>query len=615
MVWVKKNKDLLVKVICILGIIFSFIILDLGLRFFLWEKIGFVSYKSFSPLAFSFSYILILLAILFIFNKKAKYIYIIIIMLSNIYLLAQMIHFKILGNFFSLVSLFSAGEGMDYLGYALKCIDFKMIFLMVLSIVSAVITLLIPKKLGVNIFQIKHKLLCFIIIIVSFVLMRVSGIYKLGVPVSNGAWDAWKVPRNIYDNFNNNNRSFMVSGMYEYIFRDIYLYIKQRINPKTKENIKDVNEYISSLDSHIEKNEYTGIFENKNLIIIMMESIDDWLVTDDVMPTLTKLEKTGINFENRYAPFFGGAMTINSEFASVTGLYSLSSEKAIYNYSNNNFDYSLPSMFISNGYTANSIHMNDGEFYNRKNFHKALGFENHYALYNMDISGRFEFDSQIAEVDDSYKLIVPDNKFLTFITTFSAHVPYVDSAMCKELSDKNKQFVEEDNEELRCIKLLANDTDNFIKILLERLEKDNRLDDTVIVLFADHYAYGYSDVENIKGIKDNNLIQKTPLIIWSKDLTYTSVETMIDTADITPTLLNMFNINYDPRLYMGTDVFSESHENFVYFSDYSWYDGEIYSKTIDEANEYTKKVSTIVNKKIDINRKIISSNFYKYYEE
>lgn len=58
-----------------------------------------------------------------------------------------------------------------------------------------------------------------------------------------------------------------------------------------------------------------------------MESIDSWLVNEEVMPTLTKLASEGLNFTNRYAPVFGGGATINSEFAANTGMYSVDSAK------------------------------------------------------------------------------------------------------------------------------------------------------------------------------------------------------------------------------------------------------------------------------------------------
>lgn len=46
---------------------------------------------------------------------------------------------------------------------------------------------------------------------------------------------------------------------------------------------------------------------------------------------------------------------------------------------------------------------------------------------------------------------------------------------------------------------------------------------------------------------------------------YTSI------IDLLPTLLNMFNMDYDPRLYLGTDIFSNNHGRTV-FADGSWQD-------------------------------------------
>ena len=108
------------------------------------------------------------------------------------------------------------------------------------------------------------------------------------------------------------------------------------------------------------------------------------------------------------------------------------------------------------------------------------------------------------------------------------------------------------------------------------------------------------------------MIQKTPLVIWNNGMKKKSVDLMVDTADIPVTLFNLFGIKYNPNFYMGTDVFSDNHENFVYFSDYSWFDGEIYSKEYEEETDYVKEISSKVSEKIDINGRIIKSNYYHY---
>ena len=159
-------------------------------------------------------------------------------------------------------------------------------------------------------------------------------------------------------------------------------------------------------------------------------------------------------------------------------------------------------------------------------------------------------------------------------------------------------------------------TDEFLQTLIKRLEEDKLLDNTVLVIFTDHYAYGYSKVHEVKNIDDNNMIQNVPFIIWSKDIESKTIDTIIDSIDITPTIANLFGLDYNSKHYIGTDVFSSNHDNFVYFPDYSWYDGNIYYKgghiTSYDNQEYVKETSMKVNKKIELNDAILNSDYYRY---
>ena len=75
----------------------------------------------------------------------------------------------------------------------------------------------------------------------------------------------------------------------------------------------------------------------------------------------------------------------------------------------------------------------------------------------------------------------------------------------------------------------------------------------------------------------------------------------------------MFDVKYTPKFTVGTDVFSKEHENFVYFQDYSWYDGNIYSKNSKNIKEtkYVNDINKKVKEKIKINDLILDSNYYK----
>ena len=209
---------------------------------------------------------------------------------------------------------------------------------------------------------------------------------------------------------------------------------------------------------------------------------------------------------------------------------------------------------------------------------------------------------------------------MTFITTYSPHIPYDDTnIICK---DNTYNLKISNNKELSCYRNLIKENDEFLRILIERLKEDKLLDNTVIAIFTDHYSYGYTDQNYVKEKKkeeDTNLIQKVPFIIWSKDTKHKNIDTIMDSADILPTLANLFGLDFDLNNYMGSDVFSKNHEKFVYFPDGSWYDGQIYSNDIStsdkETLEYIKTTSKIVNSKIKINDEIILSDYFKNKEK
>jgi len=609
------KKELLKNIFLIVCVFLSILTLDFGTRLLLYKDIDFVSITYLPPLIFDISYSLIILLIYLLKQKSGKITHILFITLFSIYSIVQIVHFNILDRVITMTDILIADQAGGMLGYALGQLKIYYFIPIIISIILLLISLKILKKANLNITKEKKLYTIFLLLILIFS-TRLLAITTLGNKVEDNNWNFWNNTKNIYLDYNSPSRSFIISGTYEYFFRDIYTYFRD-LNKKEKNNsIKEINNYITNLNYQKENNQYTNIFKDKNLIMIMLESIDSWLVTEEVMPTLTNLKNTGIDFINRYSPTFGSGATINTEFASLTGLYATVTNNAIYRYDKNNFNYSLPHLFKENGYSVNSVHMNTGSFYNRNKLHTSLGFENHYALSDLIKNVDFKYDTNLVKNDESYNYIInKNNKFLTFITTYSAHVPYVNNKMCDKLN--TKKFEIKNDEETTCAKTLANETDNFIKLLIENLKKDNLLDNTILVFFTDHYTYGYSNSSKWTNIKDSKLSQNTSFVIWNNNIEQQKIDIFNDTADIPITLFNMFGIDYNPKLYMGTDIFSKYHEEFVYFNDYTWTTNKLYFTGKRNSNDinYIKNISNKVNNKIKINEKMITSNFYKYYKD
>lgn len=607
----KINKNILIPILIIL----STFLLDTGIRLTLYKEIRFVSYTYLPPYIFTLSYTLILLLIYYLKPKLGKITYTIFTILFTILTIAQILHYKNFARPFTVPDIFAGVQAVGYAGYLLKQVDFSMIAITITEILLIIITIKLMNKNKVPQINKKKKISITLLSIILIIFLRTLAYISLGTKIDNNAWNFWDTPKNVYTEYDNPSRSFIISGLYEYSFRDVYTYFRDLKKEKSDTNIEEITKYVNSLNRTTEPNEYTNIFKDKNLIMIMMESIDNWLITEETMPTLYNIKKTGINFTQRFSPTFGGGATINSEFSGITGIYATVTDQPIYFYDENDFSYSLPSLFKTNGYAVNSVHMNNGSFYNRSNFHKALGFENHYALSDIIKDVNFQYDTNLIKNKQSYNYIVnKDQKFMTFITTYSAHLPYTHNELCKNLD--TTKFTVKNDEETTCIKTLANETDNFIKLLIEKLKSDNLLEDTIIVLYADHYTYGYSDTSKQTHISDKKLSQNTTFVIWNNNITNQNIDIVNSTVDIPPTLFNMFGIEYNPNLYMGTDIFSKDHDAFAYFNDYTWYSSELYYNGSQDNTKdltYIKEISNKVNNKIRINEKIITSNFYKYY--
>lgn len=565
---------------------------------------------------FSLSWVLLIMLFLYLIPKRNRVkVFTVISVILNILLFAQVSYTQQMGKFMVVSDLFVAGEGLQYI----KSVFIKLHAGMMLTIALELVFVILinyfaikysNKKKDIKPFKANKKIV--ISLIGAFLVIRFITYLMLGGVVESNSWKENYSPKNIYNNFTSPNTSMFVTGFYEYHFRAVYKYIYNLVTLDKTALKASIDKYNYIYGATKQDNDYTGILKDKSVIYIMMESIDSWIVDEETMPTLKHLMDTGLNFTNRYSPFFNGGQTINSEFALNTGMYAISDKETIYDIDDVDYSYSIANVLKNSGYKVNSFHANSGEFYNRTNFHNRLGYDHHYSALDMKKAGLLDnanyfSDSAFISNDKLYDLFVEDDKFLSFMTTYSAHLEYTQDNRVYKTIEHNLDKRDYPTEEEYIYRVLASDTDKFLSILLEKLEKDGKLDDVVLVLVADHYSYGYSDSDYValrkETINDRKQLQKTPFVIWSKDLPHEEIDTILDTADILPTLLNMLGIDYNPNHYLGDDVFSDNHDDFVYFSDGTY----IKSNTCALSHE---AILTKVNYSIYKNKAILLTNYY-----
>ena len=541
-----------------------------------------------------FNIVWILLFFIFLYVLKPKARKVIACIFNILLLLISLANYFIYSYFYSVFSwkdLVLSGEGFSFIDSVFKFINLKIILFILTSIDMI---LLVYKTRTKRTYKFK-SIQSLILVIMIIVLFGVRRIYiNNNLNSVNDGWNSNNVisnDSNYYQNWNSPTRLVKICGIYEYLIKDFYNSFIKKDN--SIEARLFVNNYIDE-NYKEDNNEYTGIFKDKNLIFVMMESMDDWLVNEDVTPTMYMMMQHGFNFNNHYSPGYFTGDTANTEFIANTGMYPVINKLSPnYAYVNNSYPYSIANLFKNEGYTVNSFHRSGGGIYNRENMHISLGYEKYYNYVDMGISDdNLDLDSYI--IKDGYDKIISDNKFISFIITYSPHSPYTYNKIeCQtNLSDIKTIYPELDNEELLCAYSAARETDNMFKLLLEKLKNDNLLDDTIIVAFTDH--------PNKLVIRDDETekLNKTIFYIYDHEMNSNQIDTITSSINILPTVINLFGIknNY---LYSGYDAL-DTNEEYVIFKDYTYFDGK-------EVKTVTKEYKD----KLEYSSDILSSDYYK----
>ena len=599
--------------------VFALLIPDLQLRYLVWPKVYDEVFATVIPAAFNLAWIaLFLYGSLVLFPKNwGRIIYVIIGTFFILLSFAQYIYFGIFNQFFRLSSIGLAGEGGNYLSYAFTYVDAHLIICSLLSVLFLIITAIKWRRPDHTGKIAKCMTVIPVLVLVGLHIYMQPSLFN----ESDQDWDSWRRPRVVYSKFNDANKSIDIVGIYHFVARDFYKtwLVKTRY---TEEDFKIVDEYIAETRAQNTGNKYTGLMEGKNVIAIMLEGIDDWMISDEHTPVMKYMMKNGINFSNHYAPSFGTGATIGSEFCFNTGFYTPPSGVSAVNYASNKYPYALPQLFANKGYSVNSFHYNHSEFYNRGLLHKNLGYEKYNSFQDYGLSElEAQSDSKVLQVDSIYRDITKNSPFYSFIITYSGHVPYTyDDAKLKVVKENHPELIDEsmDFEENAC-RILARDTDDFFRQLLERLNADGLLENTVIVVYTDHYAYGYSDQEKLAQLNSaagDDLMFRVPAFIYSPSLEPVDITTPTHTADLLPTLVNLFGLD-GSDCYIGSDVLDDNHESFVYFEDSSWMDDTMYyspseyevaPEILDKINESNAKL----RKRLEINDIVIIGNYFAH---
>ncbi len=422
------------------------------------------------------------------------------------------------------------------------------------------------------------------------------------------------------------NREYVLGkfGLYIYQLSDVVSTISAKFNSVWgyEESQQAFANFYGDSEGGVKKNDYTGIFEGKNIIVIHAESIqnftlDTYINGEPLAPNLKKLAAEGLYFSNFYAQESVGTSS-DSEFTFSTSMLPASSGTVAINYWDRDY-ISTPKLLGEKGYYAFSMHGNNGSYWNRLNLHSSLGYQK---LYNytddfiidetigLGLSDKSFFRQAISKIQG----IARENKnFYGVMIMLTNHTPFTDIENYSdyEVDFKYKEYNEETNsyEETSADFLEGTALGSYFKSVhyadeaigqfINDLNSAGLLENTVVVIYGDHdakikdpeyeYYYNYnpftgetvdSDEEGYVAVNDfvYNINRKVPFIIWSKDMPCEPKEVtkVMGMYDCLPTLGNMFGFESDYAL--GTDIFSlkENEENIVILPDASFITDTVY---------------------------------------
>lgn len=438
-----------------------------------------------------------------------------------------------------------------------------------------------------------------------------------------------------YENMFNTHRLYQICGLYQTLSKDIYANAIYPLTPSYaaahEAGRQEIDDYFSQKEKPSD-NAMTGILAGKNVVLVLMESMDDWMI-GEYTPTLNRLMAEGINFTRFYTPVYGGIRTFNTEFCINTGSFLSSKGGYAFDYVTNGYRQSLAYLLREKGYSAKTFHYNDPTFYSRGVFSEAMGYEEYvcYADYLQDFTAdeakQLLYDDKLLFDNDGLnREFFRDGKRLNFIITRSAHLSYKYNEVLSYWGMKQyPQFKGlTGNEETDCAYLKAKLVDDLFARMMEALEAKGELENTVIIGVTDHYTYGYKNEEallELSGVEDKLLLERTPCFIWSTDLEPMEVDKVLNTSDVLPTVLNLLGID-SPYDYMGSDAFDDRYDGFAPFSNGSWFYGNaaydaaakkllsVDGQTVGVTSELQKELDQRVQTFIRINNLILQTDYY-----
>ena len=375
----------------------------------------------------------------------------------------------------------------------------------------------------------------------------------------------------------------------------------------TAQDKKDINSWFESKKENIPDNKYKGMFKGKNLIIIQVESLENFVIGQkingqEITPNLNKLLSNSLYFPDYYEQVYNGTSS-DADLMTNTSIYPVRRGSTFFRYPGNKYN-SLPKLMQGMGYSTLAVHPDNASYWNWMPALKSIGFQRcidaSYFDQSETIGMGISDGSYLRQVEP---LAEKQKKpFYMFLVTLTSHAPFNLPQQYREL----KLDPALDKTKLGGYFQSMHYTDKQLGIFIDKLQKSGVLNNTAIALYGDHcgiHKFYQQEVDQIQPSQswwlDNH--RHIPLIIYQKNLKGKTVKTIGGEIDLMPTISYLMGI--DESKYADTTMgrnLLKTNKNFAVLAD---------GKYVGTAASSKEKNSSLQG--LNIANKIIESNYFK----
>lgn len=547
------------------------------------------------------AFILIFVSFIFLFRNRGKIIVTLIIdIIFTIIIIGDLWYYRGFGSFLNFYML-NMTSNLDNLGESIASMIRWVDIIFIIDIPIFIISSFKKRKEKICI-DVKLFLFTFIIGIgyISY------GAVKLDK--FNGGYTGQNLFKAIWSS---NAQMFNLSPIGYHIYDGYRFYVESKPYTLTKKDKKNINKYYDDKEKGLEKNEDFARLKGKNLIVIQVESLENFVINKtidgkEITPNINKLLENAYYFNNYFEQTLNGT-TSDGTFVSNTSMLPVIRGSVNFDYPNNTYN-SLPKILERNGYSTVTMHPEKGSYWNWKTSELSIGFQKAYDISDFEET---EFYG-LGLTDESFfeqvepKLKQEKQPFYSFMISISSHTPF---DMPDEFDKININKEDRDTRLGGYVTSIAY-TDYVIGKFIDKLDKEGILDNSVVVLYGDHegvtkFYKDEIDKNQELGKEAINNDKRVPLIIYSKDLEKRTIDTYGGQVDFLPTISYLLGIEEKEYMYtaMGRNLLN-TNESFVVLTTRE-YRGNSNSK-----GEKKKKL-----KAIDISNTMIKNDYFKSREK